>query len=571
MFSIKTLVRTVQDWRRRRRTTKPSKRAVVTLECLDHRQLLSANFTGNAIIDIPATTQPGTVLLANNLDPNTRHSQIPPDLLPLIKVSGLDINGIRLRYTPGDDTLSVAIQQPDNQKTGQPVLAGDTDNNGDGGTVSPAVQALRPAFLDFPYIGGSETMGVFLNFHDNNIPDVVAGIPNTPGAGKLYQVNKAVVNPDPTIANRVAPTFGDKLLTNTGASFLTNDPLHPAFEFQITNFSQLYMAETGHALTTTSTIGFGAFGNSLDDDGISETFFPAQSAVFGVIPPVPPVCPPPVPCPPLEPPILINPHEHRHVNTAHPTDVRVNILGAARFDVNKIVAGTVRLGGAAPIASFDRHINNDPYEDRTFIFRGSDITLPRGITDATVTGNLTDGTTFQSTYQVFNKNDTFYTPQEVAERNARQAAKGFSATNPPLTPFQQGKAGNIHDLAIEQAHDSQAVPFESAARATVKIATRPAAAKTMRQVVVTAEPHTQAQAAPRVGTAAADHAGSVNPADSPLLVSIPLRPVTQHEASTTVRIPRRIVIPEVNANPTTRTRPLVSIPTRSGWARAGSA
>ena len=227
MFSIKSLVRTVQDWRRKRRGPKPSKRADMALECLDHRQLLSVNFTGNAAIDIPATTQPGTVILANNADPNTRHSQIPADLQSLIKVSGLDINGVRLKYTPNDDILSIAIEQPDNQKTGQPVLAGDTDNNGDGGTVDPAVKALRPSFLDFPYIGGSETMGVFLDFHDNNIPDVVAGIPNTPGAGKLYQVDKAVVNPDPTIANRVAPTFGDKLLTNTGASFLTNDPAQP--------------------------------------------------------------------------------------------------------------------------------------------------------------------------------------------------------------------------------------------------------------------------------------------------------------------------------------------------------
>lgn len=569
MFSIKSLVRTVQDWRNRRRSTKPSKRAIVTLECLDHRQLLSANFTGNAITDIPATTQPGTVLLANTLDPNTRHSQIPADLAPLIKVSGLDINGIRLKYTPNDDILSVAIQQPDNQKTGQPVLAGDTDNNGDGGTVSPAVQALRPAFLDFPNIGGSETMGIFLNFRDNSIPDVVAGIPNTPGAGKLYQVNKAVVNPDPTIASRVAPTFGDKLLNNTGAAFLTNDPAQPSFEFQITNFSQLYQSQTGQALTTTSSIGVGAFGNSLDDDGISETFFPAQAAVFGVIPPVPPVCPPPVTPPPLEPPILINPHEHRHINTAHPTDVRVNILGAARFDVNKIVDGTVRLGGAAPIASFDRHINNDRFEDRTLVFRGSDITLPRGVTDATVTGNLTDGTTFQSTYQVFNRNESFYTPQQIAQQQARQARRGFTATNPPLTPFQQGKVGSIHDLAIEQAHQSQAVPFAAVPRATVKIATRATVGKSPMHVVVSAESHTHPT--PRVGSPAAVHAGYVNPSDSPLLVSIPRRPVTQPEASTTVRIPRRMIVPDVPANPTSRTRPMAAVPTRPGRARAGIA
>ena len=91
-------------------------------------------------------------------------------------------------------------------------------------------------------------------------------------------------------------------------------------------------------------------------------------------------------CPPLEPPVLINPHHGSHINTAHPTDIRVNVFGQARFDVTKIIPSTVHLGGASPIFSFTRHINKDPYLDATFVFRGTDVKLPPGIIDAHVTG-----------------------------------------------------------------------------------------------------------------------------------------------------------------------------------------
>ncbi len=41
--------------------------------------------------------------------------------------------------------------------------------------------------------------------------------------------------------------------------YLANSAAHPNLEFSITNFSQLYLAETGHALTPSSVIGIGAF------------------------------------------------------------------------------------------------------------------------------------------------------------------------------------------------------------------------------------------------------------------------------------------------------------------------
>ena len=557
MFSIKSLFQAVRSWHRRRGGPKTPKRtAPVTVERLDHRQLLSANFTGNAVIDIPATGPPGTVILLDN--GSAQQAGIPLDLKPIIKVSGLDISGVRMVYTPGDDILSIALQSPDNQKTGQPVLAGDTDNNGDGGTVAPDVLALRPGFVDFAFLGGTETMGAFLDLNGDNIPDVVAGIANNPGAGKLYQVSDAVVNPDPAVAATTRPLFGAKLLNNTGAAFLANDPGAPNFEFQVTNFSKLYQAKTGQPLRTNSVIKVGAFGASDSDDGISEAFFPAQNANFGVVPPLPPVCPP------LEPPIKINPHENNHINTAHPTDVRVYIFGTARFNVNNIVPASVRLGGAAPIANFARHVDGDAFLDRTFVFRGSDITLPRGITNATVTGTLVDGTSFQSTARVFNRNDSYYTPQEIAERDARQSKAGFSSTNPPLTPFQQGQVGSLHDLALEQEANGQRTAFESTTRTTVKIATR--ATSTNQAPRATAAP--MAPAHPMAASVGSSAARTATGSESPLMVNIPRRPITQSDASLTVQVPRRATVSSGEVHSArTRTRPLASVPTRSGWGR----
>ena len=121
---------------------------------------------------------------------------------------------------------------------------------------------------------------------------------------------------------------------------------------------------------------------------------------------------------------MINPHAHRHINTAHPTDVRVNFFGTSGFDVNQIDPSTVRIGGAAPILHFTKHLNRDKYLDATYVFRGSDIKLPRGIIDATVTGKLLDGESFSSTYQVFNRNYSYYSPRKIAAQQTRQAKAG---------------------------------------------------------------------------------------------------------------------------------------------------
>jgi hypothetical protein len=438
MSLIHSLLEAVRSWRRRRGGTKPNKRASVALEQLDHRQLLSVGFSGNVAIDFPATTQPGVVVLPNN--PSVKHPTIPPTIAPLVKVSGLDINGIRLTYQPSDDSLSIGLEQPDNQKTGQIVIAGDTDNNLNSADVAPDVLAVEPSFIDFADLGGSETMGAFLDLNGDGLADIVAGISNS-GGTKLYQVANAIVNP---MAPNAIPQFGTQLPENTGNVYLVNNPNHGAFEFAINNFSELFKSVTGNALTPESTFSVGAFGSSNDDDGIDEAFFPLQSLTAGDATPLPPPPPPPCVCPPLEPPIMINPHAHRHINTAHPTDVRVNIFGTAGFDVNQIDPTTVRIGGAAPILHFTNYLNRDKYLDVTYDFRGSDIKLPPGIIDATVTGKLLDGQEFSSTYQVFNRNYSFYSPRKIAAQQARQEQRGEIAQ---WTPFQTKL---VFDTALQE-------------------------------------------------------------------------------------------------------------------------
>ena len=80
--------------------------AGIAMEQLDHRQLLSVNFTGNVPIDFPATQVPGVVVLPDN--PLVQH----PTIAPIVNVSGFDASGIRVSYSPYDDTLNIGLDQP---------------------------------------------------------------------------------------------------------------------------------------------------------------------------------------------------------------------------------------------------------------------------------------------------------------------------------------------------------------------------------------------------------------------------------------------------------------------------
>ncbi len=426
MSLFQTLLQAVQSWRTRRgggARAKAARSPGIAVERLDHRQLLAVNFTGNVITDFPATQAPGVVVLKNN--PAVEHPSFLPNLAlqNQIRVSGFDVNGIRLSYDSQADILSIGIDQPPNPKSpGREVIAGDADNNGNSGTVDPAVTALQPAFMDFPDLGGSEYLASFLDLRGTGTPDTVAGIGT--GARKTYHVAQAVVNPG---SNRPDTTFGADIPNATGNVYLVNDPDHPNFEFNINNFSKVYAARTGRTLTPQTIIGVGAYGGS-NADFATEAFFPSQPVrISDATVPVP-TPPTPVVCPPLEPPVLINPHEGSHIDTAHPTNIRVSVFGQARFDVTKIITSSVRLGGASPVFALTRHINKDPYLDATFVFKGTDVRLPPGRTDAHVTGTLTDGTTFDSVRRVFNRDYSFYSQAAIDAQQRRRSARGTTTT-----------------------------------------------------------------------------------------------------------------------------------------------
>lgn len=403
MFLISKLLQAARTWRHRRTGPKSVRRTAVALEQLDHRQLLSVNFTGNVAVDFPATERPGVVVLNSSTTPNIVHPIIPPYLQPLIPVSGFDLSEIRVSYDATTDTLSVGLNQPPanpSNPASLPVIAGDADDNGSAGTVNPAVEAVDPGFTEFYALGGGETMAAFLDLTDTGIPDVVAGFSPTPPAPtptdpmppKPYQVAQAIPNPSNPHG---VPSFGTPLPDNTGNVYLFNSPLHPNLEFSISHFSELYQSETGKPLTSSSVIGIGAFAGSPDDIGISDAFFPETTFVLSqaTVPP---------PSPPPSPPILINPHEHRIIDTAHRDLVRVTIFGTSGFNVTQINPATVELDGAQAIAHVTRKIRRDEFPFATYVFVGDQISLPAGLTTATLTGQTFSGVQFTTQKDVLN-------------------------------------------------------------------------------------------------------------------------------------------------------------------------
>jgi len=390
------LLQAVRSWRRRRGGPKTVRFAGIAMEQLDHRQLLSVNFTGNVPIDFPATQVPGVVVLPDT--PLVTHPSISPAILPIVKVSGFDISGIRVSYSPFDDTLSIGLDQPQSLNHPGEVIAGDSDNNGNSGTVNPAVAAIFPSFMDPPDWGGTKYMGAFIDFTGSGVAQIVAGfspVPPAPTATdpsppKPYEVALAIpVSPGTT------PPFGTELPQFEGNVYTNNSIAHPNLEFSIKDFSQLYEEETGKTLNASSVIHIGGFGGSAQDTGIGEAFFPEQPVSIGA-------AQLPNTCPPASPPILINPHEHRVIDTSHRDLVRVYVEGTSGFDVTSINPATVSLDGASPIAEFTRHFPHSEFPVETFVFVGSDIHLPAGYTTATFTAQTYSGQQITSSKQVLN-------------------------------------------------------------------------------------------------------------------------------------------------------------------------
>jgi hypothetical protein len=403
MFLISKLLQAARTWRNRRKGAKTTRRSAIVVEQLDHRQLLSVNFTGNVATDFPATQKPGVVVFNSATTPNIQHPIIPPNLAPLIPVSGFDLSEIRVSYDSGTDTLSVGLNQPPSEQPGQPgpVIAGDADDNGTAGTVNPAVEAAAPGFTEFYQMGGSDEMAAFLDFTGSRIPQVVAGYseiappatPTNPAPVKPYEVATAIPNPSNPMG---IPSFGPVLSNFIGNVYLVQTPAHPSLEFSIVHFSQLYQMETGKPLKPNSVIGIGAFAGSLDDIGISDAFFPdsffklSQATLPGISSPT----------------IYVNPHEHRIIDTDHRDLIRVSILGTSGFDVRQIIPISVTLDGVHAVAHITREVRRNEFPIATYVFVANQLSLPPGLNTVTLAGSLTDGMTFQSSREVLNIPDS---------------------------------------------------------------------------------------------------------------------------------------------------------------------
>jgi len=452
MFLIFKLLQAARMWRRHRGGPKTAKRHTVAVEQLDHRQLLSVNFTGNVAIDLPATEQPGVVVFNSSNTPDIQHPIIPPSLQSLIPVSGFDISEIRVSYDAADDTLSIGLNQPpanpSNPSSGS-VIAGDADDNGNAGTVNPAVETAAPGFTEFYALGGPETMATFLDFTGTGIPQIVAGFssvppaatPTDPSPQKPYEVALAI----PNISNpHGEPSFGTPLPAFTGNVYLNNSAAHPNLEFNIDNFSQLYKLETGKALTPSSVIGIGAFAGSPDDIGISDAFFPENTFTLGAAT-VPPLV--------TSPPILINPHEHRIIDTEHRDLVRVSIFGTSGFPVKDINPSTVELDGVHAIAHITRKVRRDEFPFATYVFVADQLNLPAGLTTATLTGQTNSGVPFETQKDVLNIKDSarvfgqlakyrgnasFY--RALAKIEAHNSSTAISVNNTPVTAVSRNPA-----------------------------------------------------------------------------------------------------------------------------------
>src|SRR4051794_12138694 len=116
--------RAVRAWWRRRGGPTDRIRGGMTLEQLDHRQLLSVTFSGNTLTDFGVGTRTDVAFINADNVPNVVHPTISPVIAPIVKVSGFDLHGIALAYDPTTDTLSVGLDQPPSVNHPGEVMAG---------------------------------------------------------------------------------------------------------------------------------------------------------------------------------------------------------------------------------------------------------------------------------------------------------------------------------------------------------------------------------------------------------------------------------------------------------------
>jgi hypothetical protein len=383
--------------------------------------------------------------------------------------------------------LSIGLNQPNYPSTGTPVIAGDADGNGNAGTVNLNVLAIDPFFTEYYNLGGTDEMAAYLDLANTGTPDVIAGFspnaplpnpPTDPNPQKIFEVANAVPSGNPL----GVPAFGTVIDNNAfaGNYYLQNSTAHPNFEFSISHFSQLYQMETGKTLTPNSVIGIGATAGSADIGGISdaviqEETFQLSSATL----PVPPE---------LSPPILINPHEHRIIDTNHRDLIRVSIFGTSGFPVSEINPATVELDGVHAIAHITRKVHRNEFPFQTYVFVANQLSLPFGLTTATLTGETYSGFPFKTQKEVLNLPDSakafgrlkgymgnasYY--KSLAKLEAKNPSAVISVSNTPVNAVSKNRsASGVAAVKVDYTPKLSAVGKETkAAKAAETVKVRP--------------------------------------------------------------------------------------------------
>ncbi len=323
------------------------------------------------------------------------------------------------------------------------MIAGDADNNGNNSTTDSAASAL--GVIDDPAISQTENFNVVIdlsNGANTATQSIFAGIPNaaTPGYTSSTYVVAPAVFTSGTAINSAVPLAGGELTGNEGNIFVPfNDPRHGALEFNITHFSTLYHQITGQVLGPATMIcdwrlgGLGRRRRHQRADLPLPSLPIINATTPTPVPPVPPPPPPPVIIEVFQPTILINPHQNRHINTAHYDNIRVTVLSSSSFAATQINPSTVTLNGAPPISWFPKLALHDGFVSETFVFKGTDVNLPPGFTVATIQGQTYTGQTFTSSELVFNRNDSYYSAAQIASRDRRLGRLGIPVAQETAT------------------------------------------------------------------------------------------------------------------------------------------
>lgn len=232
-----------------------------TLSFLAHKTHAGVVFTGNVESDF---TGSGVVTV---VDPGAVDVGLPL-AAPAGTVSGNDLKDVRFSYDGTD--LSVGF----NAFT----IAGDVDNDGNGGTTSAWLAGLGGN--DVADFGGTESFALMIDVDENGTIDVIAGVSATTDISG-FSVSQFSGSP-------FAPgfAFGAALPGHTGSVFGSPNASAPDIEFTITNFASL---STTLGLTDPSVASFAvnAFVGSFSDAGIGEDFLPGVGVLTSVSVPEP--------------------------------------------------------------------------------------------------------------------------------------------------------------------------------------------------------------------------------------------------------------------------------------------